>query len=171
MSRRSRKITMRRSDLGRNRSKGLISLDAMIAITALLFLVLWFQSFGVSMLENSSIVGTKMQSKTLSLTIGSQLNAFMAIKPQSGDYACVTKPALKVFPDKDVTNYAVAKTGAKIAVGFPQGTFPENLKADVLNILYNMQQSYPVIGNVIYFNGAAALEQLVIAPCSIGEAR
>ena len=137
--------------------RGMMSLDAMIAITMLLFVIIWFQSFSLAMVDNANVIGIKIQSRALPMAIGSQVNAFRAINPQDRDYACVKKPALKVFPSRDVTNYVVTvEPNQVMKIRYNPNTF-EDFDGNVQDILYKIPMNYPVLSNITYKNGVACV--------------
>ena len=79
--------------------RGIISLDALIAILLLLFLLISVQGFISLNFDNSNSFGIEHEAKANAIKTGSILNAFYATSPSSADYVSINTN-LKVFKDE-----------------------------------------------------------------------
>jgi hypothetical protein len=77
--------------------KGLVSFDALIAIMLLTFMVIWLQDFAAAGLDNADSFGSALQLKASAMSAGSEMNAFYALSPKTGDFVELYGGALRSF--------------------------------------------------------------------------
>ncbi|MEM0372340.1 MAG: hypothetical protein QXO69_00640 [archaeon] len=93
--------------------KGLFTLDAIIAILLLVFVLLWGQSLASSNFEKANSFGINYEAKAEAVRVSSLANTFLSTKPGANDYVFIapsltaTKP--KAFNDPSA-NFTITKT-------------------------------------------------------------
>lgn len=66
--------------------KGLISLDVLIALIMVIFLLIWLENFATYSVSGINSFGVQAQTNALATGIGMQINNFYALEPGVGDY-------------------------------------------------------------------------------------
>jgi len=66
--------------------KGLISIDVLIALVVLIFIVTWLEGFSTNRLLDVNSFGVQAQTNSLATGLGTQINAFYALDPGAQDY-------------------------------------------------------------------------------------
>jgi len=114
--------------------KGIISLDAFIAITMMLFVTIWLQNFFNINFGSSQDYGMQLEMNMKAIRAGSIMNSFYAIDPSPYDYLILNDSA-KGF------NGSTAVSIEKIGTVVKTSTTYES-------ILYN--STYPVVSDLRY---------------------
>lgn len=119
--------------------KGLFSLDAVIAILLLLFILIWGQSLASSDFDRANSFGVKYEAKAEAIRAGSLMNTFLSTKPNSGDYATLASPDARAFADETATLTSSKTASSELIVtlqsrfGAVTSTYPTIMKAIITN--------------------------------------
>lgn len=76
--------------------KGINTLDALLALLLILFIVSWMQNFTTLNLAEVNEFGGAVQAKASAIAIGSQMNSFYAINPTESDYLDLSENPQKI---------------------------------------------------------------------------
>jgi hypothetical protein len=90
--------------------KAMLSLDAIMAILLLLFILLWGQSIVLSDFNKANSFGTNYEAKAEAIRAGSVMNTFISTKPKAGDYATLAPSDARAFSDSS-ESMTIEKTG------------------------------------------------------------
>lgn len=110
------------------RRRGMLSLDLLIALILLTFLVIWLQDYFMLLGDNVGDSGVSMQLKTGAIYVGSQMNMFYA-GAKSGEKMNVTPFNISGFPGA----VTISKSGSLVTVGY-----------------MGRSATYPVAGDMTY---------------------
>lgn len=109
--------------------KGMLSLDLLIALVLLTFLVIWVQDYFVLISDNVDATGVSMQLKTGAIQVGTQMNIFYA-GAESGE-------------KMDITSFNIS--------GFPDATVKIEKKDNIVNVsALGKYATYPVVKELTY---------------------
>ncbi len=114
--------------------KGITSLDAFIAITMMLFVIIWLNNFFNINLNSSENYGMQLEINMKAIRAGSIMNSFYAIDPSPSDYLLLNDSA-KGF--NGTTTVSIDKTGTVVKVNTTYNSVPYN-------------STYPVVSDLKY---------------------
>jgi hypothetical protein len=114
--------------------KGLISLDVIIAVTVLMLLFAWLQSFGTMNLGKIDKFGAQLNVKSAAIDVGSRMNSFYAWKPGANDYIIISK-SLRFFNETYVLSISKPMNALNVSVGSLHQFFPYNSTYPVASLL------------------------------------
>ena len=66
--------------------KGINTMDALMAILLILFIISWLQNYNVLALKDVNEYGSQLQVEYLAMKFGSEINSFYATKSGDNDY-------------------------------------------------------------------------------------
>jgi len=66
--------------------KGINTMDALMAILLILFMISWLQNYNVLVLKDVNEYGSQLQVEYLAMKFGSEMNSFYATKLGDNDY-------------------------------------------------------------------------------------
>ena len=120
--------------------KGLFSLDAIVAILLLLFILIWGQSLASSDFDRANSFGVNYEVKAEAIRVGSLMNTFVSTEPGVNDYATLAAPDARAFAD-DSASLTSSKSLASELTVMLQSRFG------------SVSSTYPVIARAVISGG------------------
>ena len=117
--------------------KGLFSLDSIIAILLMLFLVLWSQGFVSMSFDNANSFGVSYETKAEAIRVGSLMNTFFSTAPSSSDYYTLPTANARLFKNSTASFSIVKAKSGNLVVYVQNKFFSVNSSYGVANVSYN----------------------------------
>lgn len=96
--------------------KGIFSLDAVMSVLLLLFILIAGQAFVSSDFGRANEFGVNYEAKAEAIRVGSLMNTFFSTKPGAYDYALFAPSEARVFKDSSASFFVEKKSLGELNV-------------------------------------------------------